>query len=236
MVQSPLERAVSRAASSSWHWGYTKLGWDDARRFTQFLARLKFNDRHGKDEPRLTMTLETTRSEIGPRGRSSFTRGLYLDANLALLLQWEGRHVATISFAWVADTASTLPLLRIRQIQLVSAQGNRWAYHFGDCYFKALLSGMVLASDGLARVQLVRGEALVRLYVTDYVSRLRSLRARTWPLDAEDRKECATIPEKIRYYRNVLRPRLAKLYAKTPDGFGSVPRVGNYREFVPLAA
>ena len=232
MLQTPLELTVARAGESSWHWARTHANWEHLRRCTQFLSRLQFLDRDGQADARLTTRLEFTRSSIGSRGRARFTPGLYIDANMALLLDWEGVHAATISFAWTAADRGDEPILRIRQIQLAQPKGNRWAYRLGDCYFTALLASLTRAARGLARVQVIRGEALAKSYAADYREQRRRMESyrRQWT-DA-DRREHAAFADKIHHYETEIGPRLARLYAQVPDNYSARGRTDGYRELV----
>lgn len=232
MLQSPLELVAARAAESSWHWSRVRASWETVRRCTAFLSRLQFLDRDGLCEPRLTVRVEATRTSIGCKGRSRFTRSLFLDANLALLLDWDGEHAATISFAWTAEEGSDEPILRVRQIQFSHPKGNRWAFRFGDCYFTAFLAALARAASGIARVQVVKGESLAKSYVEDYRNQAEHLRSFQSRWDAQDRLDFAALQEKAAHYAAEVGPRLARVYAQVPKGWKAKGRAGGYRELV----
>lgn len=201
----PLVLVLEKCSLSGWHSGYRRVGWDVAVAAYNGLRRFDLG------VPGFTHKIDVTVG-CNSRGTSRFTR-TFLDAELAIIVEYKGKHVLTIGLDLTLSKEGVAQIF-IRQIQLKNEKGNRFLFALRPGYIEAVTRACVDAFQGF-EVFLIQGETAATAAADSYRRTLSYTRRdeRGEPLTEFDRKEIEAITARIKNVEEEVSPRLRKLYS-----------------------
>lgn len=115
---------------SSWHWGkYKSASYNECVDVYNSITKFDMGIEG------FSVEVDTSSSWCNEKGYSKYTR-TFLDAELAYIIRYKGKHVLTVSFNAILGGDKTI---QIRQIQCKNKKGNRWMYKLPKNYIEFIV-------------------------------------------------------------------------------------------------
>ena len=146
---------LHKIRNSHWRYGYDR----DFQSLVRHLKGITKLLSVTKDEFEFKLVFTRGCNEMG---WSRQIRDLFIDAPLALVIYYHGKHVLTVSFA------VTISGVKITQVQLRQKKGNRWLYKLDSHYLDWVLEIFSEAFGDSDPLYLVTGETAVASVINAY--------------------------------------------------------------------